>query len=145
MMGFAMFVLLLLLVGGLYDWKNRSLPVWILVVGGLGGAAGLVFNLLGTEGGVEAWAALLPGAMALLIAYATREQIGYGDGAMLLIMGGCLGASKVVLALTIALLGACVVSILLLVSRRADRNSRIPFVPFLCMGCFVAVMGGLSG
>lgn len=143
MMGFAIFIIILLMVGSIYDWKYRSVPAWILIVGGLGGMAGTLCTLVGTYGrSTEVWLALLPGAMALLLAYITREQIGYGDGVLLLIMGGCLGSSKVIAALLVALAGSGVVSMLLLICRKAERSSRIPFVPFLCMGSFVTMLGG---
>ena len=131
------------MVGSIYDWKYRSVPVWILIVGGLGGMAGILCTLVGTYGrSTEVWLALLPGAMALLLAYITREQIGYGDGVLLLIMGGCLGSYKVIVALLVAIAGSGVVSMLLLICRKAERSSRIPFVPFLCMGSFVTMLGG---
>ncbi len=143
MIGLAIFIVILLLVGSVYDWKYRSLPIWILVIGGLGGLAGVLITLVSTEkSGTEVWVALLPGTMALLLAYATREQIGYGDGVLLLVMGSCLGVSGVVIALLVALAGTCVVSIMLLVFRKVSRSSRIPFVPFLCMGSVATLLGG---
>lgn len=146
MIGFGVFIGIMLLVGSVYDWRYRSVPVWLLVMSGLGGLAGILWTLLCTDrGAAEVLSALLPGGMSLLLAYASREQIGYGDGVLLVAMGGCLEAPRVVTALVVALAGACVVSILLLVCRRAKRNSRIPFVPFLCMGCVVVVLGGMNG
>lgn len=137
------FMGVILLVGSIYDWKYYSLPVWLLGVSMLGGGVGLVAALLGTEGerGV-AFLALLPGVVALLVAFATREQIGYGDGVLLLAMGGCIGMERTVWTVFAALAGVFVVSCVLLVTGRAQRNKRLPFVPFLLLGEMVVMLGG---
>lgn len=77
---------------------------------------------------------LLPGIAVLLLAKATREQVGSGDGWELVIMGSLLGWTDCLLGLGIALLGAFAASVILLACRKARGSTRIPFVPFLCMG-----------
>lgn len=144
MIGFGVYIGILLLVGSIYDLRYYSLPVWILVMSGLGGVAGILFALLGEKGSIaEVGLALLPGIGAILLAYVTKEQIGYGDGLLLLSIGGCLGMEQVMTAVTVAMAGACVISILLLVCRKVNRGSRIPFVPFLTLGYIGVVFGGL--
>lgn len=143
---FAIFVIILLIIGSVYDWKYRGLPVWLLLVGGLGGLAGLIYAWCCTDQGIiRTGMALAPGAVALLLSYVTREQIGYGDGVLLLIMGGCLGRANVIAALFVALAVTCIIGITLLVSGKAKHSSRIPFVPFLCIGSIVVALGGWSG
>ncbi len=143
MIVFVLFAVILLMVGSVYDWKYHSLPIWLLLIGGVGGVVGTLCAWYGEIRSItELWTALLPGAMGILLAYATREQIGYGDGWILLIMGACLGTTKVVAALFWALAGVCIVSIFLLMSKRGNRSSQIPFVPFLCVGSLVTILGG---
>lgn len=77
---------------------------------------------------------LLPGIAVLLLAKATREQVGSGDGWELVIMGSLLSWTDCLLGLGIALLGAFTASVILLACRKARGSTRIPFVPFLCMG-----------
>lgn len=135
----------LLLIGSIYDWKYCNLPVWILVAGGVGGVAGILYTLLCEKRSpVEVGLALLPGIGAVLLAYVTHEQIGYGDGVFLLCIGGCLGKERTMMIVMAALSGICVVSILLLICKKVGKNSRIPFVPFLALGCVLVLLGGLQ-
>lgn len=145
MIGFGIYIGVLLLIGSVYDWKYCNLPVWILVAGGAGGVSGILYDMFCEKRSlVEVGLALLPGMGAILLAYATHEQIGYGDGLFLLCIGGCLGKERTMMVVMAALSGACVVSILLLVCRKAGKNSRIPFVPFLALGCMLVLLGGLQ-
>ena len=143
MIVFVVFAVILLVVGSVYDWKYHSLPMWLLLIGGVGGVIGIFFAWQGEIRSItELWTALLLGVMGILLAYVTREQIGYGDGWILLIMGACLGVAQVVAALFWALAGVCIVSIFLLMSKKGNRSSQIPFVPFLCVGSLVTILGG---
>lgn len=111
-------------------------------------AAGVVLSfswaLAGAVWGTQSWLAfgigLLPGAFILLLSKATREQIGRGDAWELIHMGNWMGWSDCLSALGIALLGIFLVSILLLILGRAGRNTRVPFVPFLCAGAVVRLL-----
>ncbi len=88
---------------------------------------------------------LAPGIAVLLLAKATREEVGCGDGWELVIMGSLLGWEDCLLGLGIALSGIFAVSVILLAFRKVRGNTRIPFVPFLCMGTVITGMIHLTG
>ena len=133
-----------LLIGGIFDWKTLSMPGWLLVLGVCEGvvSAGYLW-ISNSYNWLEMLWALLPGGISLLLAFATREQLGYGDGLVLLVLGSCLGPEKVLWIWMLALLGSFAVSIVLLVMRKATKSTRLPFVPFLFLGYIVTMGGGL--
>ena len=134
----------ILLVGSVYDWKYFALPMWLLLAGLLGGAMGAVNSVLVGEASViNAGMAFLPGVVALLLAYITREQIGYGDGLLLLAMGGCVGLRQTVIIVGLALGASFLVSVVLVLLKKAERTQKLPFVPFLFVGWMIAWGGGL--
>lgn len=69
---------------------------------------------------------LLPGIFALLLARVSKEQIGYGDGWLLVALGFCLEKSELyqILYESIAL---CILTALLI------KKKEMPFVPFLAV------------
>lgn len=144
MIGLSIYIGILLVIGSVYDWKYCSLPIWILVAGGIGGVTGVLYTLLCEKGNIlEVGMAFLPGIGAVLLAYVTHEQIGYGDGLILLCLGGCLRLKQTIIVMMVALAGVCIVSVILLICKKACRSSRIPFIPFLALGYLPVVLGGI--
>lgn len=122
---------ILLLLGSVWDVRRKKIPVLLLAVGG---AVGVMTGIAGIWSGQAQNAAwifgCLPGAGMVLLAFATREKIGYGDGILLIILG-MLEGWNVMTDLLSALFLAAVFGIVLLALRRANAQTRIPFVPFL--------------
>lgn len=81
------------------------------------------------------WADYLPGILlggsTILFAKLTQEQIGMGDGLVLLVLSLFLTGKELISVFLTALLAAAAVSGALLVLKRAGRRSRLAFVPFL--------------
>lgn len=120
------------------DCKKQCIPKRSLAAGVI---LSICWALAGVVSGSQSWLAfgvgMMPGAITLLLSRATREQIGRGDAWELMQMGNWLGWSDCLGALGIALLGIFLVSIVLLIFGKARRNTRIPFVPFLCAGTVI--------
>ena len=74
------------------------------------------------------------GLALLFLAFVTREEIGYGDGWLVVVMGMSLGLRFSFLAFLLALGISALVSGSLLISRKVKRNYRLPFAPFLLVG-----------
>jgi leader peptidase (prepilin peptidase)/N-methyltransferase len=74
------------------------------------------------------------GIFVMGVSTVTKGKIGMGDGSLLCVTGIGLGLWGNLELFALALLGASVVSIILLVFRMADRKKSIPFVPFLLLG-----------
>lgn len=140
MLVFEIYISIILLIGSIYDCKYYKLPVWLLTGGMTGAAVGIGYCLvLEKRNLTEVLCCLLPGMVSLILSYITREQIGYGDGMLLLAIGGCMGAENSVWIVFAALLGSFVVSIFFVVFRRAGKDRRLPFVPFLFLGTVVVL------
>lgn len=75
--------------------------------------------------------AVLPGLFLLILAWFTKESIGYGDGISVLLLGGMVGLRNCIWVLGISLLLLSLVGLVLLVIKRVDRKTKIPYLPFL--------------
>ena len=74
---------------------------------------------------------LLPGALVVLLAFLSRQAIGYGDGMILGACGCWLGMKRTLEIFFLASVGAAVFAGILLLRKKADRKDRLPFLPFL--------------
>jgi len=81
---------------------------------------------------------MLPGAAMIVLSFATRGQIGLGDGLAVICMGLCLGFQKSAAALLLALFLSAAVSLCLMVIKKKPRSFAIPFLPFLLAGMAAA-------
>lgn len=130
-------VWLLLILGSACDIVRKKIPV-LLLAGGVAAAAAAGAMAAWKDGtGNIIWGyGLMPGAGMILLAFATREKIGYGDGAFLILLG-LLEGGRVMMDLLLALFLAAVFGIFLLILKRATVRTQIPFVPFLLAAHFL--------
>lgn len=91
--------------------------------------AGRIFRIL-----LSCLIGTLPGIFLLTAGWSTRQQVGYGDGIVLLVIGIYLGFSASLSILLTALLLIAPVSLFYIVCRKAGRKKQLPFVPFLFAG-----------
>jgi len=83
------------------------------------------------------------GCCFMLAAKVTRESIGYGDGAAVMVIGVWMGVFQTVEILLMALTMAAIFSIALLLFRRVGRKYAIPFIPFLfAANCLTQLING---
>jgi len=68
-----------------------------------------------------------------------KETIGGGDVKLMAAVGAWLGLEKVLLAIFIAALLGSLFGLVLILTKKIDRKSYIPFAPFLAAGSFVTV------
>ena len=122
-------LLLFLLINAWHDLKDRiivpRISLWF-------GAAGIVWHLLQPGPGVlETLAGILPGLVLFSVSVVFPEELGRGDGYVLMACGIWLGAADTMELLITAFILAGAVSLLLLLFRRANRRTSLPFIPFL--------------
>lgn len=125
-------IALFLLLCSVQDIKEKKISVKMLVLsGGLFLALSLLFDEISWERRMEN---MLPGVMALVTAFLTREQVGYGDAVCLVVLGSVVPADILWGAILggLFLLSAC--SVLLLMRKMAGRSTTLPFIPFLTAG-----------
>lgn len=119
----------------LYPWAGVTTGILILVALLLGDLPGL---LRGVAVG------LLWGFVFLLVRLVHPPSIGMGDVKLAVVLGlytGFLGWVTVAAAVVLSFVLAGVVAIILLITRQADRRTRIAFGPFLIIGTALALIG----
>lgn len=124
--------MLFLTAAAICDIRSKSLPVILLVAGGIMTAA---YEVSLAAGGMldlyNLMLAMLPGILMLIVSYASCGSMGTGDGLTALIAGPMLGAGAAFVVMCIAFLLSGAVAVTLLTVRRAGRSTRIPFVPMI--------------
>ena len=121
-----------LLVGSIYDKKSLTLPVWFLVLGAVLAIPYGCYRIFSGEMLWQQWlGACLPGLLWMVLSFLTREQMGYGDGMVLLMLGSATDIQTTLLFLMIGLAVGFLWSIWLLIVRKAEKHKVIPFIPLL--------------
>lgn len=131
---FIILMMLILIISAVYDIRNKTVSLPILIIAGtislICGICQLFFN---TTIYSEIYS-LLPGAFFLALSYLTKEQIGYGDGLMILFIGPVFGLINVLIGLCAAFVISALFSIALLIFKKAGKKTSLPFLPFLTAG-----------
>ena len=82
----------------------------------------------------------------MTLSLASKRGIGAGDvrlAAVLAMFLGYLGAQYVVQGLALGFMLGGVVALLLIIGRKATRNTRIAFGPYICIGAMAVVLFGV--
>lgn len=117
------------------DLCFRRLPLWLLLTGVL---MGTVLEILEHGMGPALLWNLMPGLLLLLICFALPEQIGKGDGWMLMAAGALGGWAEGVLLLEGGLLFLFPVAFFWAVVRK-KRKRELPFAPFMMAACLCSL------
>lgn len=118
----------ILVIGTVFDIRKRRLPALFLMGAGV---LGLGFFLKNGTLWKEHMLGLGLGIFLLAYGFLTKEQIGYGDGIILAITGFFLKNRENIFLFSMALFFAACFSILLFLKKRVNKNTRLPFLPFL--------------
>lgn len=131
-----------LVILGLRDLKKRSVPVCWLIAGAVLMAVVGIYNCgKGEQTVFSMLVGVIPGLMLCLLARATGK-IGMADGILLLELGVGYGYRKAMILLCGSLFLLALVSILLMMSGKVKKNSRVPLFPALAMVFFLVEIGG---
>lgn len=121
------------------DLKYQRIPLkTVLIFAGMA-----ILYLLGKNPFLEenVFYRLLPGAGLLLLSAATKEKVGYGDGAAVLVLGLW---TNLLFSTMVLCLGFCLAGIYIgfcLVERKS-RMGEIPFIPFLLAAMEIMLICG---
>lgn len=121
------------------DVRNRELSVKILLLGTL---VALTCGAYHVVEGLVIWENLLLGAvpgMVLLSLAGITKGAGIGDGIVLLQMNFFLLLDKVIISFGISLLSMGLFSLLILLTKKGSKDTRLPYLPFLWVGCLGAI------
>lgn len=138
-------LLLYLIVLAVFDWKEQKIPL-MLAVGGL--LAAVTLSVYRVMCNMENWRwltvsillGMLPGIYMLAAAYLTGKA-GSGDGITLLSLGMFTNYKTCILLWGLSMILMSLAAVGLLCARRANRNTRLPYLPFLTVAYAMGVVG----
>jgi prepilin signal peptidase PulO-like enzyme (type II secretory pathway) len=80
--------------------------------------------------------------LAALLYGAERIPLGFGDVKLAMLMGAMLGFHRIFFALMLGVLLGGIISLLLLISRRVNRDTALPYGQYLALGAIVMLIWG---
>lgn len=96
-----------------------------------------VMNLATYSGLLAAFAAFV--IFFLLVAVSKEKWMGMGDAYLVILLGLILGWPQILLGLMLAFSIGAIVGIILIILKKKNMQSQIPFAPFLVLGTFIAM------
>ena len=127
--------LILMSMAVFFDYKYKEIPLWIIATSGVISISEAILKMTI----YEALFAIIPGMIMLIVSWLSKQSMGYGDGLLALSIGLAFGVNKMVLGISVAFFVSGLVSLALLVIKKAKRNDTLPFVPFLFIGMVVSM------
>lgn len=132
-----------LLILSVVDLKKRKFPLWVLL---LGIAAAIFLGVFekGTEyfNNQDLWLGVICGIFFLAVSWLTHEKFGFADSIVILGVFLSVGYERGMVCVTIAFFIAGAAALLLLIRRKAGRNTELPFLPYLFAGYITGVILG---
>lgn len=127
-------VIILLYLGILAGMDVRKRQISLVLTGVLF-LAGVGWQILVEQTSWREWLlSLLPGTGFLILSYVSREQVGYGDGLLLLTVGIWMGFGQTFGVLTLGLVFCSGLCGVLLMQKKMRKQDSVPLVPFLLLG-----------
>ena len=123
-------LLLFFVILSVFDCREKQVPVLLL---GAGAVAASVLLICKVISGQQVWhqiLGVLPGVFLLVVAFVTKKA-GYADGVVIAIAGVVLGYKEVAFLFCISLLLISLASVVLLLFRKVNGQTQIPYLPFL--------------
>lgn len=115
-----------------FDIKRKKIPVYMLIILA---AAGIISNFTVGEFDIEKRIiAMLPGTILLIVSMITKQQIGYGDGMIILIMGLYIDIDDILSIVLSSFLLSSIAAIILMTVFKKKKNFEMAFSPFLLIG-----------
>ncbi len=129
--------LALLAYSSFKDLKTKTVNIYVTMLFSI---VGIVFHMLFANISLpDICGGLGVGVMVLFTSYLTKNAIGRGDAFIIMALGTLLGGYNTMILLFIALFLCGVHAFWLLMIRKEDKKTQIPFAPFLLIS-FVLYM-----
>lgn len=128
-----------LFMSAVFDIRNRKIPsvlIWSFFVIMTGYR--IVMIVRGMTSFAEIIGLLLPGILLLILSRISNE-IGNGDGLLVIATGCYLGGIRNIGMVFLAFLLAAFTAIALLIGARSMRNKKIAFAPFLLAASLIVI------
>lgn len=120
--------LLFLTICSVQDIKRKKISVTYIILFAI---LGIGLDLWQQAYWIDYLSGMILSGIMILFAGLSQEQIGMGDGLVLLVLSLFLTGKELIPVFFTALSAAAMVSGVLLVMKRAGRRSRLAFVPFM--------------
>lgn len=135
--------ILVLLYCSYLDVRYRQIPVDIIAIMGLATLMYLFYKIyVGQSSLIECSIAMLPGILFLMTSFITKEKIGYGDGIFLLFTAVWLDYKLAIWTFFFSLLICSLLSFFMLLLKKVNKDTHIPFLPFLSLGAILSLIIG---
>ncbi len=118
------------------DVRNKKIPVWFVIIFSM-----VLFAIRLLNGIVwgEWFCGLIVGFIILILAIVTKEKIGIGDGFVLCALGIGYRLEEMISMLGISLFLIAICAIGLLILKKANKKTELPFLPYLFIGYFLTI------
>ncbi len=134
-----------LLWEGFLDRKSQKISLLPVAIAFFAGVLLGIFR--GREAFIDAFAGASIGGAVMILAFLSRNQIGYGDGLILTASGTLLGFRLNVAMFLFGLFLAALRGAWLIILKKADGKTKMAFVPFLIPALTLSialVRGGIT-
>lgn len=126
-----------LLIGTWQDMRTRKIGMqWIILFG----TAGMIMNIVFHSPWHIWFSGIMPGIVILIFGKLTGEQIGYGDGLIVIVTGLFLSGRENVSLFLIGLFLCAVSTTALFFTGKITRRTTLPFVPFLAVAFLIQAL-----
>ena len=112
-----------------YDLKYKKIPMWLLLLMAI---TGIIYVIkIGDYWSISRYMGSSIGLLFLGFSFLSHEAIGKGDGFLFVILGWFLGMYQLIFLLFVAFTFSAIFSMVLLLMKKGNYKTSIPFMPFL--------------
>jgi leader peptidase (prepilin peptidase)/N-methyltransferase len=133
---------IMLFVAGIIDIKRLMISRKYLIIFGTVCVVALFTKQNSSL--ITALSGTLIGMCALGISLISGEQLGRGDGLVLVAIGLVVGFRGCLVVVSIASIIMCLVAIAMLVFKKGNRKTRLPFIPAIFAGYTIFLISNYS-
>ena len=127
-------IIVIMLIHSITDIKYKKVRFEVTLVGLI---IGTLFIILDIWNGIFPYkkiGGILFGIACLILGKITNEEIGYGDGMILCMLGLFYHTEQIFIVIFWASLFAIIVALFLIIIFQKNRKYEMPFIPFLTLG-----------
>lgn len=131
---------ILLAAASIKDFNEKQIPNILIIVGlalGLAVSA-LSFNFGNFLDSIIAF--IIVGIILLLISLATKGGVGMGDVKLVAVCCLFTGLSRIISVMFYSLLLTAIAGVIIIIVKKANLKTKIPFAPFLAMGFVLSLL-----
>jgi len=133
-------ILVYMIILSFFDLRERRIPIIALFAGVIATFVYIVFTVFCDNSYSESFAQILfgtiPGILLSTIAITTKRA-GIADGILLILLGMLTDYRRGIQVLCFSIIIMALFSIILLVLHRIEKNSKLPYIPFITIAFLI--------